>query len=268
MAQHTTDEQEFKQLLRHPQYYINGGDIYFLVGNELFRVHSHFFERESRVFREQIQLPTSPGQPRHGEDESVAIVLDVPGIDFVKLLGVFYNPRYTVYDWTVEDWTTILELADKWEFNEVKNLAIRELQKQTIPLLTRIVLYQRFKVEHALLVPLYADLCSRPDALDDDESEALGIKTTVLIFRARERLRAQPSDEGRSPLPPGLEKEDVHNAIMTILGGITPITSPTDNQTGSSGGDTQGDCGGQTPTRVFNKNANGRTGRHVGPSKK
>ncbi|KAF8070384.1 hypothetical protein FPV67DRAFT_1487180 [Lyophyllum atratum] len=268
MAPTANDEQEFKQLQRHPQYYMNGGDIHFLADNQLFRIHRYFFERESRVFREQIELPASPGRPHQGDDESVAIVLDVPAAAFGKLLGVFYNPRYSLYDWTIEDWSCILDLAHKWEFNEVKNLAIRELEKQTIPLVTRIVLYQRFKVDHALLIPLYADLCSRPEALDDEESESIGIKTTVLIFRARERLRAQPSDGGRSPLPPGLEKEDVHRTISTLLGSISPATSPTDDRTGSSVGDNQDHRGEQPPARGPSKNANGRTGRQVGPSKK
>ncbi|GLB37344.1 putative BTB/POZ domain containing protein [Lyophyllum shimeji] len=272
MVPNTTNDQEFKQLQRHSHYYINGGDVQFLVEKILFRVHRYFFERESPVFREQIELPssppTSPGRPQQGEEESVAISLDVSAVHFEKLLGVFYNPRYTLYDWTTEDWTSVLELAHKWQFDEVKKLAIRELEKLTIPLLPRILLYQRFEIDHALLVPLYADLCSRSEALDEGEATALGIKTTVLIFSARERLRAQPSDGGRSPLPAGLEKEDVHNAIRSLLGLTARVTSPTGNQNGSSGNDSRGDRGGQSPTRGLAKNANGRTGRHVGPAKK
>ncbi|KAF5386030.1 hypothetical protein D9615_002324 [Tricholomella constricta] len=269
----TTEEQEFKQLQRHPCYYLNGGDVHFLVGNQLFRVHRYFFERESRVFREQIELPTPPGRPRQGDDESVAIVLDVPPVSFEKFLGVFYNPRYSVYDWDSDDWISILELADKWEFDEVKNLAVRELEKQEISLIPRIALYQQFKIDHMLLVPLYAKLCSRPEALDEDESNIIGMKTTVLIFRARERLRAQPSsDGGRSPLPPGLEKEDVEHTITTLLAIRTPIASPTEGRTGEApktSGKGKGDNGGQNPVpnRAVNKNANGRTGRPVGPVK-
>lgn len=144
--------------------------------------------------------------------------------------------KYNLYDWTISDWTSILELAHKWEFNEVKSLAIRELEHHELSVMDRIVLYQKYSVDRARLVPLYAELASRPDALDDDESEALGMKTTVLIFRARERLRALPSDGGRSPLPAGLEKEDVHNAILYLLGVPTPVTSPTDDSSGSGSG--------------------------------
>jgi len=41
----------------------------------------------------------------------------------------------------------------------------------------------------------------------------LGMEATILIANTREMLRAKPSDEGRSPLPPGMEIGDVFRAI-------------------------------------------------------
>lgn len=68
------------------------------MGNQLFRVHRYFFERESRYFRDRITSP--PGspeadQPSHGrgDSDSSAIVLNpVAAEDFEKFLGIFYNP--------------------------------------------------------------------------------------------------------------------------------------------------------------------------------
>ncbi|KAG5636942.1 hypothetical protein H0H81_006338 [Sphagnurus paluster] len=199
------------------------------VGNERFRVHRYFFERESKVFREEIERSTAPGQPRQGDNDSTAIILKESPQDFEKLLGVFYNPKYSLYDWNTEDWATLLGLAVKWGFDEVKELALRELDKKDIPLLTRIGLYQRFNIDFDRLVPLYAELCSRPDTLDEEEAEALGLKTAVLVFRARERLRAVPSNEGKSPLPAGLEKDDVHRVIESLRNGsnASVVTSKT-----------------------------------------
>ncbi|KAG6843982.1 hypothetical protein H0H87_010962, partial [Tephrocybe sp. NHM501043] len=197
---------ELTQVQRNRRYYISGGDLYFLVKKQLFRVHRYFFERESRVFREQVQKPVVDGGPRAGEEELTAIILeDVSVLAFETLLGVFYNPRYSLFEWTVQQWTNILELTQKWEFQEVHNLAIRELEKHTqIPVVERIGLYQRFNVDQELLVNLYGQLCSRPRAPTSEECEALGMKTTVLIFQARELLRARPSSGGMSPLPDGL----------------------------------------------------------------
>ncbi|KAG6857751.1 hypothetical protein H0H87_004167 [Tephrocybe sp. NHM501043] len=217
-------EPEFKQVQRNYRFYLTGGDVHFLVEKQLFRVHRYFFERESRVFREQIQMPPTDGGPRDGDEEAMAIVLDdISVAAFETLLSVFYNPKYSLFDWTVEEWISVLELTQKWEFREVHNLAIRELEKQTqIPLIERIVLYQRFDVDQNLLVPLYGQLCSRPEALSNDECEALGMNATVLIFRTRESLRARPSDGGMSPLPAGLEDADIHRTLKNLLAGTTP----------------------------------------------
>ncbi|KAG5731778.1 hypothetical protein E4T56_gene811 [Termitomyces sp. T112] len=249
------EEREFKQLQRHPHYYLSGGDVQFLVENQLFRVHRYFFERESCVFRDQIHLPLTPRGSCDGDEEPVAIVLDVTAVAFEKLLGIFYNPKYSLFDWTVADWTIVLELTQQWEFNEVRNLAIRELDKLTeIPLIERIALYQRFKVDQDLLLPLYGKLCSRPEALNEEESEAIGMKTTVLIFRAREHLRAQASDSGMSPLPSGLDVSDVHHTLRKLLD-TTPI-SPTDQAASSKKGKQPDRTGYGAPV----KNSNGRTG--------
>jgi hypothetical protein len=105
-------------------------------------------------------------------------------------------------------------------------LAIRELEKQAISLISRIALYQKFRADFASLAPYYVDLCSRDEPPDEAESNVLGMRTTVLIFRARERLRARPSDGGRSPLPPGLEKGDVLSTILEVIKASTPVSSP------------------------------------------
>ena len=86
----------------------------------------------------------------------------------------------------------------------------------------RIALYQKYAVDSDLLVRYYMELCRRPQTLTEEDSEAIGLKTAVLIFRARERLRAQPSDEGNSPLPAGLEIEDVRRTILNL---VAPTTS-------------------------------------------
>lgn len=76
-------------------------------------------------------------------------------------------------------------------------------------------------------------LCSQDEPPDEADSGALGIKTAVLVYRARERLRAQPSDGGRSPLPSGLDAEDVQRTLLGLLG-ITPASSLTENKQGES----------------------------------
>lgn len=114
----------------------------------------------------------------------------------------------------MEKWRVILRLADLWEFKEVKELAVRELHKKPeLDLVDRLVLYQNYKVDPCHLVPLYGLLCARDTPLTLQESKILGLGTTVLVSTTRERLRALPSNEGRSPLPEGLEMSDVFRAL-------------------------------------------------------
>lgn len=131
----------------------------------------------------------------------------------------FLDRKYSLYDASVEDWQCILNLADKWEFQEVKELCVRELHKKNdLDLITKMALYQKYKVDPRHLVPLYAALCERDTPLNLEESRILGIETVVLINTTRERLRADPSNGGRSPLPSGLETDDIFRSIERDLG--------------------------------------------------
>jgi hypothetical protein len=117
----------------------------------------------------------------------------------------------------VDDWICILNLADKWDFNEVKELAVRELQKKReLDIVTKIALYgyQKYAVDKRHLVPLYAALCKRDFPLSLEEGQTIGMEATVLVNTVRERLRANHS-AGRSPLPKGLEEADVFRVIET-----------------------------------------------------
>ncbi|KAJ7496764.1 hypothetical protein FB451DRAFT_1008180, partial [Mycena latifolia] len=201
--------------LQHSEdYYLPGGDLYCLVENKLFRVHRYFFERESKFFKRELAVPATPGRPRIGTADDSAIMLDnVRSADFAKLLWVFYNPKYSLYDATVEDWSTILELAHRWEFAEVKNLAVRELEKLELPDIDRIVLYKKFFVDDAYLIPRYAALCERPELLTVEEGLRLGMETVIPLSRARECARNQATSGGRSPSPASLAGKELTEII-------------------------------------------------------
>lgn len=124
-----------------------------------------------------------------------------------------------MYDASIEKWKTLLDIAHKLEFKEVKELAVRQLHlKEDLPLVEKMALYQYHQVDPRHLVPLFAELCARDTHLTLEESKILGPEATVLVYSTRERLRAQPSDEGRSPLPSGLEEQDVFRVIESYFG--------------------------------------------------
>jgi len=205
-------------LNRHEKYYIDAADLHILTERTLFRVHGYFFSRESPIFNKRLN-PASPGDVKQGTNDSDPIILEnVSPEEFEKLCWVFYNPKYSLYDASVDDWNSILNLADKWDFNEVKELAVRELhKKKELDIVNKMALYQKYKVDKRHLVPLYASLCKRDHPISLDEALVLGIEATILVNTARERLRANPSDGGRSPLPPGLEDEDIFRALESQM---------------------------------------------------
>ncbi|KAF8622958.1 hypothetical protein AX15_006630 [Amanita polypyramis BW_CC] len=183
---------------------------------QLFRVHSYFFERDSTKF---LPAPTCEhvSHTRGGSDET-PITVDVDPVKFEKLLWVFYNPTYSLYDASAQDWSDILELAHQWSFMQVKRLAIRELQKISMPTVNRIALYQKYSVDCEFLVPLYAELCMRPDILRLEEASLISMPTAIVIFQLREEFRTRSSPPPSDPLPNGMTQAELHVRIAAAFG--------------------------------------------------
>ncbi|KAJ7756184.1 hypothetical protein B0H16DRAFT_1662580 [Mycena metata] len=179
-----TDTQSSLQGVRpHEKYYLDGGDLHIIADDREFRVHRYFFDQDSAVFRDLLASPS--GQPRKGSSHLTAIKLKgVTSNQFARFLWVFYNPTYSLYDATEDDWKCILHLGRQWEFVEVEKLAIRELEKFPMSTVERIALYQEHGVAIDTLIPHYATLVTRGSPLDLAESERLGMSTVVLINQA------------------------------------------------------------------------------------
>ncbi|KAK0226357.1 hypothetical protein IW262DRAFT_1255979, partial [Armillaria fumosa] len=175
---------------KHEVYFIEGGDVYFLVEDCMFCVHRHFFEGESTKFRQMFGGLTSPGKEPRGSSLGTAFRLsDITAKDFAHFLWIFYRQKPSEHDASTDVWVTILRTACKWSFPDVKALAIKELERRTITLVDPIVLHRDYKVDPSISDLLYAKLCSRDEPLSIKESVGLGIETTVRIFQTRERLR-------------------------------------------------------------------------------
>jgi len=209
-----------KSLHRHDLYYIPSADLTFVVEGVQFRVHRYFFERESDFFRVQLSSAvTSPDGQVPGSNDSNGIILDeVTASDFARFLWVFYNPHFSLYDEaSLEDWGTILRLSHRWFFPEVKNLAIRELQRQTMEPVKRIALYHEFDVDRNLLIPDYAALCEREQPLTLDEGLDLGMETTLMIAWGRELARSNRLQDGPLGALPTLRWEDILAMVRDVF---------------------------------------------------
>ncbi|KAJ3557081.1 hypothetical protein NP233_g11832 [Leucocoprinus birnbaumii] len=199
-----------------------GADLHLLLGHKLYRIHSHFFIRESKFWRDKLAGPTSPGDEPllAGTSSTNAIILDERPSDFDCLLYVFYNTKFGDYSQlTLKQWITIIRYATKWNFREVKELAIRYIVNFEMDVVDRIVLYQENKLPEKYLFPLYMQIASREDMLNVEESKALGFDTLVLIHHARERLRTPGLMNNKllSPIRTDLKHTDVIDIVASTF---------------------------------------------------
>lgn len=233
---------------RSSTFYLTGGDLFFVVrvlidvditviltliqvGEYTFRVHSYFFTRESQLFKDRLTI-SEAGMSLEGSGSSMsnAIILDdfdITPEEFESFLKVFYNPRYYYYElpYPEQEWSSILRLSNLWGFDNVKELAIQQLETLDLPLVDRIVLYQDHNVDWDLRVPLYVALASRENTLDHEESQRLGFRTAIGIFHARERLRSLATG-GMSPLPDDVGLEAAGEVVTTIFENLPPPAPP------------------------------------------
>lgn len=148
---------------------------------------------------------------------------------------------------------SILELAHRWAFSEVKDLAVRQLEKINMPDVQRIVIYQKYEVDKALLVPRYAALCAREEPLGIREGLELGLETALMLARGRECARSPPrSDGARSPSPANIKEDDMHGIIKTLFGVPAPSAAPSPNGQGPASSPGAGSSAGGWVTCSYN----------------
>ncbi|KAH9067766.1 hypothetical protein EDB87DRAFT_1800610 [Lactarius vividus] len=178
-------------IVRHDEYYIHGGDVIFRVENYLFRVHRFFFTRDSTFFRDELLYPPPPGEFTKGSSDNNPFILEnTLRVDFERFLWVFYNPTHSIYEASVEEWTSILKLAHQWNFVEAKTLALRGLEQLEIPALQKILIYRAHDIDQHLLQEAYAALILRDEPVSIEEGRELGLGTTLRLAHAREIARA------------------------------------------------------------------------------
>jgi len=170
----------------HPVFWYSDGSIVFRIENVGYKVHRHFFERHSTYFRDLLACPmyavTSP-LPHN------ITLLDVKKVDFERLLLIFYPSNLVDQElFTVEEWTSILTLSDKWNFAQLKTLATRELGYITSTI-EKIALSKQYNIGNPQwLLAAYRELCTRRHPLSLVEGEKLGLETVIKIWEVQHEL--------------------------------------------------------------------------------
>jgi len=118
-------------LTRHPIYHFPDGDLFIIVQQTQFRIHSHLLLRESIHFQQLLNpfshsLPTAPGISA----ARPLILTDTTSRDFAIFLWVFYTPRFGRYQHSLHNWLIIHTYAIQWGFPTIQQLAERHIVKQ------------------------------------------------------------------------------------------------------------------------------------------
>ncbi|KAJ7647890.1 hypothetical protein FB45DRAFT_734421 [Roridomyces roridus] len=173
----------------HPRFFFPDGNIIFLVETTLYRVHRYFFERDSVIFATMFTLPSVAGERPEGEVVENPIILEgVNALDFDRFLAVLYPMNFAARDiGTVEEWTSVLSLATRWDFFSLRELAMQYLDQNTAAV-ERIALGRRYDIP-SWLTAAYTEVCERKDPLTLAEGRLLGVDDTIRIGQVRHSIR-------------------------------------------------------------------------------
>lgn len=171
----------------------------------LFRVHEYFLHRDSPVLRDMMPLEISPNGP-----EPIFHLDGVRSKDFEQLLWLYYNPyvvqcrhvrlsyissawysAVTTYDAPKTTWRAILRLADRWEMDNIKKIALGNLLKaEDLDPLERIMLCERGDLSRDQATEAYITVCTREAPLTVEELKTLSTEVILIITSAREKIIA------------------------------------------------------------------------------
>lgn len=133
-----------------------------------------------------------------------------------------------------------MRLATKWNFGEIRELAIRRLEKFELEPIEKITTYKEYAVDKKLLLPSYASLCRRVKRLSLEEADILGMEAVLKIGEAREQAILSASERGcRTPTTASLPDDVVHAAVAEIFGLTLHSNDPPvqlEGQTGNTSG--------------------------------
>ena len=110
-------------------------------------------------------------------------------------------------------WIAILDLSTRWEFDDIRELAIKQLLEHKIEPVEKIVLEHKYNVPRQWAYEAYIYLCSRRSPLTKGEAEELGMETAIMINQARDTL----DKAGRS------KPKEVASVVCSLFG----LTNPT-----------------------------------------
>ncbi|KZP04899.1 hypothetical protein FIBSPDRAFT_711825, partial [Athelia psychrophila] len=142
----------------------------------LYNVHRYLMAKDSSFF------------VLHHETSDPIFFPDITKHDLDIFLSVFYPrqvPEFKFESSTIEEWSAVLRLSDKWGFKTVKNLAVSKIAPMASPI-DMIVLGRRYSIDSYRLVDAYDAICLRPAPLTLEEGNRVGMEDVIKIMTIRQ----------------------------------------------------------------------------------
>lgn len=169
--------------------------------------------RHSSVFRDMFEIPPTVGETIEGTSDLTPIRLDgVVALDFERLLSILYPPVIGEHTATLEEWISILQLATRWLFDDIRSLAIRELANFEVEPVQKVAIALQNDIPE-WLHPCYMALCERHNPLSVEEARRLGVEVVAQLARAREVFRDQRYKRD----------VDLSHIVSDVFGTIPPV---------------------------------------------
>lgn len=155
------------------------------------------------MFRELFQVPQPLNSTEGLSDENPIFLAGVKATNFTCLLRLIYpsyviscrfwtflNARFSTLGscsiTTVDEWTLIVDQADRWEMDDLRDYAVDQLRKMYIDPMKKIILWERYDLPGHELIPCYMEIISRPRSISLDEAHDIGLGAFVKVASARE----------------------------------------------------------------------------------
>ncbi|KAL1720356.1 hypothetical protein EV715DRAFT_197082 [Schizophyllum commune] len=200
-------------------------DLVSPYAGRIFLLHRYHLRRASKVFKAMFLLPAEQSCPEGATQDRPIRLQFTDGIAFANLMWFFY--RYP-YVWTsaldednAHNWESILELADRFDMDDVIQTALYNLGKMNaLEDVRKISLSDRYTVDPEWAFDAFRRLCIRPDPLTMTEVQSLQPSTTARLFIAREDLMLRTVKRTRASLVSVLNARQLHSIIIAILDSI------------------------------------------------
>ncbi|KDQ51208.1 hypothetical protein JAAARDRAFT_199247 [Jaapia argillacea MUCL 33604] len=167
-------------------------DVIFLVEDQLFKVPRLYFENHSDIFRDMFQLPTQGADVDGSSDENPLRLEGIKKKDFVRLLRIMYPKNHNKHDITTsEEWLSILKLSSMWNFETIRDTAIRTLSSKSSRM-KPISVVDRMQLGMKYHMPMWVawgatDLAKRLESVSVEEAKEMGVEFAIRITQVRER---------------------------------------------------------------------------------